>query len=86
MKVKKVTPNELKLGHRSWKGCVYKGPLIVRAENKEEAIQLLNSKFQLAVMKISLGSKVIYCPWRNKDLVGWFEINHSTYPKEGKRE
>lgn len=83
MKVFKVEPIASKLHHKSWDRAQYKGSIVVRAENKAEAIRKLNSEFQLAVLYVSLGSRVIYSPWENMELVTWQEINDPDYPAEG---
>ena len=82
MPIFKLTPTANASDH--WKGCIYKGVVIVRAPDESEARQAATEAF--SVVKHSPGRDTLLPPWKLKDLVSCTKAADLGLKVEGKTE
>ena len=82
MPIFKLTPTANASDH--WKGCIYKGVVIVRAPDESETRQAATEAF--GIVKHIPGRDTPLPPWKLKNLVSCTEATDLGIEAEGKTE
>jgi hypothetical protein len=88
MSVFRAESIESKSDDPRWGRSKYKKYVVVRAENENKAMTLIEWDPELsgATEKPAIGGEIPTCPWSDRSLVSWTEIDDSEYPTEGEAE
>jgi hypothetical protein len=82
MPIWKLEPRNLT--DHNWKASNYKGKVIVRASNGEEARQEASGKYhEMTKYKIE---DTVHSPWENPDLVTCTRLENSEYDEDGQTQ
>jgi len=65
-----------------WEAITYKGEVIVRAQNEEEARMCATGEFIIAT-EVKVGEKMKMDPWSQQDVVSCELLTGSQYPEHG---
>ncbi|MFQ5962884.1 MAG: hypothetical protein ACE5KZ_01205 [Candidatus Scalinduaceae bacterium] len=74
------------LNSQHWDASIYKGNVIVRAEDEKKARRKATLEFSIAVEKKSIAQPTAISPWSLGDHVDCKELNDAEYPIEGDEE
>ena len=80
MAIWKLSP--LNVSAPDWEASTYRGDVVLRAKNEEEARLCAMQRFAIAT-KVNLGEKTRTCPWTQHELVSCEEIVDSKYSAIG---
>jgi hypothetical protein len=80
MAIWKLSP--LNTGAPDWEMSTYRGDVIVRAKNEEEARLCAMQRFAIAA-KVKFGERTRTCPWTQGEFVSCEELVESKYPAIG---
>ena len=81
MLIYKLTPTEKTSDH--WRASSYKGDVVIRAEDEDEARNIAKLKFLKAVKRISKYQDTPISPWSDSDLVKCERLENSDYDENG---
>lgn len=84
MAIWKLTPTARDLD--DWRLSSYRGPVIVRAHDEDEARSTATSKFCQAAMRTTPLQDILLNPWRQSELVSCELLKDSGYAEDGPAE
>jgi hypothetical protein len=80
MPIWELTPVDETSDH--WRASTYKGHVIVRAKDEDEARELANLNFVIATKRVP-GGNTLYSPWKQSTIVSCRSVENSNYEEKG---